>query len=744
MRRLVAASTEGLERLSPIVWTSAGEDAAFEFVIDPAGGPFLCFFLAAKTEMMPLVAFDEGEGFSDITALGLKSFPFAFYHVSLDRLRAIKRLRFRPCDRSANFRFLAFQTRGAVFVAILHFLFNLRYQKISLVTADAKGRPGRIQAIKSNVERIAKFFADVRAGSGVRVQEGSQELLPILKIAMSLKAVDVQERMSERFAGDNIPLISFIAPTYQTPPDYLRDLVDSFTVQQAPYAELILSDDGSTDGATLASLSEAAKKTGVQLVCNPINRGIAATTNAGIAKARGHWIAFIDHDDAFVPGAIAIIADAIVANPQAVFFYTDEIVVDGTLKPIGSFLKPAYDSVLLSGSNYINHFSIFPRERLTEIGGLREDREGSQDYDLLLRSLRGAAPDSIVHIPYLAYMWRRDRQTYSVKHVGRSVDNARLALVDAYAAEGQTITVAPALDPNLHRIQFAQQRPSVSVVIPSRDSLGLIRRVVADLLHRTRYAPIEIVIVDNGSTDKAVLGFYATLDPTRVRVDIVAEPFNFSRMCNRGAALATGDAVLFLNNDIEVREEGWLEEMVECLSFEATGIVGAKLLYPNGALQHVGVIVGLGDAAGHWFVERPADEPGPMGRLHVRQTMTAVTGACMLVTRACLEATGGFDELAFPVAYNDIDLCVRARDLGFRTVWTPFACLTHHESLTRGSDATGESQARFEREKTRLQDRHRTKTFSDDAYNPNFDRRYSIPTIVVADALHPPRPGRFS
>ena len=217
-----------------------------------------------------------------------------------------------------------------------------------------------------------------------------------------------------------------------------------------------------------------------------------------------------------------------------------------------------------------------------------------------------------------------------------------------------------------------------------------------------------------------------------------------SRACAIAArATRKGDAILFLNNDIEVLEPGWLDEMVECLAFSQTGIVGARLLYPDGSLQHAGVIVGLGEAAGHWHIAEPADTPGPMGRLAVRQTIGAVTGACMLVTRACFEALGGFDEVAFPIAYNDVDLCLRARHAGFRTVWTPFATLSHHESVSRGSDAEGENALRFKAEQARLQERHATRTVIDEAYSPFYDRRYSRPHLILPVDLPDARPASF-
>ena len=422
---------------------------------------------------------------------------------------------------------------------------------------------------------------------------------------------------------------------------------------------------------------------------------------------------------------------------MAAFLYTDELITDETLGLVGAFCKPAFDPVLLTGVNYINHLAVFRRDRVEALGGLALDREGSQDYDLLLRYLAGVADRDVVHIPYLAYRWRRGEETYSTVHRDRSVHNARVAIAVSHGGSGAGMDVEPAATmPDLHRLRFRHAaRPLVSVVIPNRDSLELIRRVTDDLLQRTNYPDLEIVIPDNGTVDPAVLALYEAQRGERFQAEIVAEPFNFSAMCNRGARAARGEAILFLNNDVEVTEPGWLAEMVECLAFPSTGIVGAKLLYPSGRLQHAGVIVGLGEAAGHWFVDDPSDEVGPMGRLAVRQTLSAVTGACMLVTRRCFDALGGFDEAMFPVAYNDVDLCLRAKPAGFRTVWTPFATLIHHESASRGSDESGANRERLAGDIVKLQLRHGTKTLVDGAYSPFYDRRHSRPYLIVPQEL---------
>ena len=740
---MTPSETPGIEQHSPVVWSSTQTEASFVFDISSSEPPFVCFFLQGlRGEMAPKISFDQGQGFNELSSLVFRTFPLGFYHISLATLGNVSRIRFRPSEGAATFRFLAFRTRRSLGVAILHYLFNLRYQKIGLVTQTPNGLRGSVAMITSNVARIRKFFADVSVGSGVRVQQADDDVLARLKLAQSLQAVAVQGEMRARLADRAAaPLLSFVSPTYNTQSDYLRDLLDSFSAEAAPYAELILSDDGSTSSVTAAALRQAEAVPGVRVLRHSDNRGIAPATNAGIAAARGEWIAFIDHDDAFVPGAIAVIAKAILDHPDADFFYTDEIIANAALKPIGSFCKPGYDSVLLSGQNFINHFSVYRRTRLNALGGLRLDREGSQDYDLLLRYLNEPRPGSVVHIPFLAYMWRRPEQSYSALYRERSVSNARHALRIACETAGRKVIIEPATNLDFHRVRFPSAgKPLVSAIIPNRDSLALVSRIVADLRERTAYDALEIVVVDNGSTDDAVLRFYE--EQRRIggfRAEVVAEPFNFARMCNRGAQLASGDALLFLNNDIEVRETGWLAEMVECLAFADTGIVGARLLYPNGLLQHAGVIVGLGDAAGHWYVGDPADEPGPMGRLAVRQTLTAVTAACMLVTRACFTALGGFDEHAFAIAYNDVDFCIRARQAGFRTIWTPFATLTHHESVSRGSDETAENNPRFLAEMKRLRDRHHTATIIDESFSPFYDRRYSRPHLALTGALPLPR-----
>lgn len=539
------------------------------------------------------------------------------------------------------------------------------------------------------------------------------------------------------------PFISFVVPVYNTDPCYLSDLLASFREQDGPFCELILSDDGSTAPQTLAWLDAHAGDAGVAVVRSGRNQGIAGATNTGLARATGKWVGLVDHDDALAPHAIRRIAAALAAAPDCAFLYTDEVIADAKLRPVDYFLKPAWDPVLLSGVNYINHLSLYRRDRLLATGGLREGFNGSQDYDLVLRYTKGLRDDEILHLPYPAYLWRRHDDSYSTQFLNVATANARKALTAHYDAPGRPVAILPAVAKDLHRVRFDSDTaaaPLVSVVIPNRDAYPLIAKLL-DGLRATAYPALEIIVIDNGSTDAQVLALYdaCRAGPIPFRAEIVARPFNFSQAVNDGIALAHGDYVLLLNNDIEILEPDWLTEMVSCFNYARTGIVGAKLLYPDGSLQHAGVIAGLGELAGHWFIGQPHDYPGPMGRLWVRQSLSAVTGACFLVSRACLEQVGRFDDTAFKIAYNDIDFCLRAQSAGFRVVWTPFAKLVHHESASRGSDETPENIGRFRHEQKLLRERHRTDLFQDRAFNPWYSRDRSLPRPIPLTELPPAR-----
>lgn len=712
----------GVERAGLLNWISTGDDPQFVIGLGALRPRYLVLMMDdARWGVEPKMFFDRGDGFgeADSEAFGHSGRLVCLLH--LHYMKDVRRIRIDPTDQPGRFRFLAIGCTNE-FVA----------KRLCRIWSgpDLPSGPNRFFALRAPND----IEADPRSKAEHRVYRSVEEhFADVLALRPAAGPGNVGAP----------PLLSLLVPTYNTSPAYLDDLLTSFTAQEPGWAELVLSDDGSTNPETLEWLDGHRDIPNLKIVVAPANAGIARATNRALEAATGLWVALVDHDDALAPGAIQMIVSGLRSRPDAMFLYTDEVITNPDLQPIDYFLKPAFDPVLLSGMNYVNHLSVYRCERLRDIGGLRDGFQGSQDYDLLLRYLAGVDPDAVIHLPYPAYLWRRHPESFSSEFQAASIDSARRALGEAYAARDRSANVQPALGADHHRVRFDQRErawPRVSVIIPNRDAPQLLQTVLAGLAI-TDYPDLDVIVVDNDSRDPATLALYAEYRAAKLSLKVVPAtgPFNFSRSINLGVAAAGGELLLLLNNDIEMKDAGWLREMVSCLDYPGTGIVGARLLYPNGTLQHAGVIVGLRRAAGHWYSGKIESAPGPMGRLGVRQSMSAVTAAAMLIDRRCWEATGPFDETSFAVAYNDVDFCLRAGKAGFRTVWTPFATLIHHESASRGSDATVERIDGFRREQDALRARHGTDQFVDPAYSPWYTLHGPIPGLRALEALPAPR-----
>lgn len=517
--------------------------------------------------------------------------------------------------------------------------------------------------------------------------------------------------------------LSIIVPVYNSNLDHLNVMLASFENQTRQGVELILVDDASPNEIVGQFLDGLDVRDGVQILRRDTNGGVAAAIQTGLNAATGDLVTFLEHHDVIAPHTFKVIWQAFQKQPDLQFLYTDELIIDVNGRFIDHITKPAFDPVLLSGMNYINHFSIFRRNRLLSIGGMRSAFGGSQDYDLVLRYTRHLEDREIVHLPYPAYWWRHGESNFSIK-------NARNALTEHFAAKGHEVTVSQGVSPIVHRPQFAHPKngwPFISVIIPSKNGIQLIRQTLEGLFERTDYPNFEVLLIDNGSDDPAVFDLYREYNEKfdNFSAYIKAEPFNFSRSINRGLGFAKDGDVLLLNNDIEVIEAGWLKELVSCLTYDDVGIVGAKLLFPDDTIQHAGVIVGQNGIAGHWFYKEKENYDGPMKRLHVRQSLSCITGAVMLISKECRHALGPWSEDNFAIAFNDVDYCLRAHKAGFRIVWTPFAKLYHHESATRGPEKDSQKASRLKREKEALKNRHRTQLYDDPAFSPWFSKTSS-------------------
>lgn len=704
------------------LWKSMGDDPAFEIRFSPVRKKLVVIHIAAIDEAIdPKFYVNRGRGFREKDTVTLPVGQRFIVTADVGTIGTICALRADPATFPTTLRFdvAAFSSSKAAETHIA-----------ALLKAGGQAERVDLGKLPQYWTKMPKLALGKRSPSRtIQYAQASYRL-----------ASELPAPMVSATSG---AWLSVVVPVYNAPPRYLDDLVRSFEEQGEEGTELILSDDGSNSPETRRWYETQRPKDNIRFVLNARNGGIATATNAGLRQARGLWVALLDHDDVIAPHAFRVVRHTLEQSPDANFLYTDELVVDDTLRPTGLMLKPAYDPILLTGVNYINHFSIYRRSRLQEIDYLRTGYDGSQDYDLLLRYLDGVPEDTVLHLPYPAYWWRRNGRTYSRKFMEAATTHARKALRERFAQRQQPIRVEEALTDTLHRVMFEYADtawPKISIIIPSKDSLDLISRVLKDIFEGTDYPNLEVLVIDNGSADKAVLDLYDHYRRTysQFSATITPEPFNFSRSVNRGLDAATGEHYLILNNDVEIIEPGWLKEMVTCLAYERTGIVGAKLLYGNNKLQHAGVIIGFGGLAGHWYMNKPREFGGPMNRLHVRNSMTCVTGAVMLISGDCARAIGTFDEENFAVAYNDVDYCLRAHKAGFRIIWTPFACLYHHESLSRGSDKSGERKKRFEREKENLRKLHGTQTFIDRALNPAYARDKSDPKILVPTKLHVP------
>ena len=363
---------------------------------------------------------------------------------------------------------------------------------------------------------------------------------------------------------------------------------------------------------------------------------------------------------------------------------------------------------------------------LREIGGFREGYEGSQDYDLPLRCVEKLLADQVRHIPRILYHWRMAEGSLAAIPDAKpyAKEAARRAIADSLKRRGVKARVVPCPEnPESHRVIYEGPDPAplVSIVIPTRDNVALLERCIKSIRERTDYPCVEIIIVDNGSTETKTLEFLRDLKEKKIaRVLRDENQFNFSRLSNCGAAEATGATLAFMNDDVEAEEPGWLKEMVSQVTRPEVGAVGARLWYPNGALQHGGVIVGLGGVAGVAYHGIPRGHPGYFNRAWLQQDYSALTAACMLVRKSVFEEAGRFDEAHLGISFNDVDFCLELRKRGFEIVWTPYANLIHRESSSRGHPSTHAQQEQFFREATYMQQKWGAELLCDPFYSPNF------------------------
>ena len=518
------------------------------------------------------------------------------------------------------------------------------------------------------------------------------------------------------------PLISVVMPTYNANPVWLRAAIESVRAQIYPDWELCIADDASTSTEALEILKAyAASDARIKVVFRPENGHISAASNSALALAEGEWIALMDHDDLLPEHALFWIADAITKHPDARLIYSDEDKIDEAGVRSEPYFKPDWNVDLFYSQNYFSHLGVYTAALVRKVGGLRVDMQGAQDYDLVLRCLEQIEPYQVHHIPKVLYHWRVHAQ--STANTVYAKPYARLAgeraLNEHFERSGIRGSVECVSNGYRVRYELPACPPLVSLIIPTRNAVALVRQCVDSILKRTTYKNYEIIIVDNGSDDAEALDYFRSMHDQGVcRVIRDDGEFNYSALNNMAVAQARGEIVGLINNDIEVITPEWLSEMVSIAIQPGVGAVGARLWYPNMTLQHGGIVL-VGGVAGHAHKYLPSGDPGYFARATLLQSFSAVTGACLLVQKDRYQAVHGLNETDLKVAFNDVDFCLRLREAGLRNVWTPYAELFHHESATRGSDVAPEKQLRFNGEIEYMKQRWGDLLLFDPAYNPN-------------------------
>jgi GT2 family glycosyltransferase len=541
--------------------------------------------------------------------------------------------------------------------------------------------------------------------------------------------------------------ISIITPVYNPEISHIDGMVKSVLSQKYSKWELVLINDGSSSKETIDYLdklrTEKGGKYNITFIDLPKNSGISVASDIGVRNASNDWCVFLDQDDLLHEDALLEIAAKIDEEPSADLIYTDEDKVDDSGRHFSPHHKPAWSPALLETQMYTCHLSAYKTKQILEVGGIRKGYEGSQDHDLALRYTHKFG--NVHHIARILYHWRVHENSTSL-HASVKPE-AKLsglrALNDLFSKKNIPVEITSSLMPlGTYKVNYIPTgSPKVSIIIPTKDQLAHLKTCLLSL-KQTSYDNFEIIIVNNQSEEKETLEFLNNIPNEYYRKGSYAhqkrksyikilnynKEFNFSEIVNLGARFAVGDYYCLLNNDTEVVSADWLKNMLGRLVHDKdVGVVGSKLLYSDGSIQHAGLLMGFGGVAGHCHKHLPNTNPGYFGRPHVTHEVGGVTGACMLIHKKVWEEVKGF-ETALPKAFNDVDFCLKVREKGYRILYCAEAILYHHESVSRGVDKGDEPDfleaVRYMNEKWNLIN------YNDPYWNINFIRSNQIYEVL--------------
>lgn len=495
------------------------------------------------------------------------------------------------------------------------------------------------------------------------------------------------------------PLMSFIVPVYNAPSKLLCECLDSLLAQSYDNFEICIADDNSTNKETIETLKKYEKNKKTKIVYRKENGMISKASNSAIELAKGEYIVLVDNDDTIDKDALYYFVEALNKDKKIDMLYSDEDKLDYKGNRMEPHFKPDYSPDTFLCLNYICHLTVIRKSIVDTIGGFRSEYDGSQDYDLFLRVTD--LTNNICHIPKVLYHWRQT-STSTAGYLGNksyAYIAGKKAIENTFKRRNISALVYDNPKVSTYLVKYNHNNPKVSIIIPMKDKAKLTKVCLESLYQKMNYKNFEIIIVDNGSINeetKEMLTFYKH-NYKNFRVLRLDTEFNYSYLNNEAVKIAKGEYLLFLNNDTEVLNPDFLNEMVGYATQEHVGCVGIKLLYSDKKVQHAGVVLGYGGFAGHIFVPYDYNDTGLFGRLSMPYNYTAVTAACLLINKQKFNEVNGFDE-NLKVALNDVDLCMKVLEKGYYNVCLSNIEMFHYESKSRGYEVTKEKQERYKKE----------------------------------------------
>lgn len=534
-------------------------------------------------------------------------------------------------------------------------------------------------------------------------------------------------RKKDRSTYENLkykPLISVLVPVYNVEGKYLDECIKSILNQVYDNFEICIVDDASTNQATLNILKKYEENEKIKIKFRKENGHISEATNNALKMAKGEFVALMDNDDILDKNALYEVVKILNEDKKIDFVYTDEDKIDLDGRRSDPNFKSDWAPDSFYSSNYISHLGVLRKSIVEKIGGFRKGFEGAQDYDLYLRFVEQTT--RICHIPKILYHWRMvpGSTAASIDNKDYALNAGKRALEESLERRKIKGTVKIAKNCPYYQIEYQiEKSPLVSIIIPTRDMSDITEKCLESIYEKTTYKNYEVIVMNNNSEEQETFDLFKKYKElhSNFRVIDANIEFNYAVINNMAVEKSKGDYVILLNNDVEVITQDWIDLMLGYASQKHIGAVGPKLLYPDSTVQHGGVILGLGVAA-HAFVGVPGDAVVWGGRLSVPYNYSAVTGACLMVSKEKWNEVGGLEE-KLKVAYNDIDFCLKLLEKGYYNVFVPMVELYHYESKTRGSDDAPEKKARFDREQDFMYKKWEKRIKDDEFYNPNYSRK---------------------